>query len=99
MPPDLVQAYLFLVAARKAGRKFFAFYNCKRNYCTTYAAFAHEHTGGDLSGASQPHKHLQLIPVEDDGPPIEHLARGVKLEQEGTLPYIYPHDPLSDLRP
>ncbi|KAL1941971.1 hypothetical protein VTO73DRAFT_6501 [Trametes versicolor] len=65
MPPDLVQAYLFLVAARKAGRKFFAFYNC-----------------GDLSGASQPHKHLQLIPVEDDGPPIEHLARGVKLEQE-----------------
>ncbi|KAI0630099.1 ATP adenylyltransferase-domain-containing protein [Trametes polyzona] len=76
MPPDLVQAYLFLVAARKAGRKFFVFYNC-----------------GDLSGASQPHKHLQLIPIEDDGPPIERLARATKLEHEDraftlqSLPY------------
>ncbi|KAH9895084.1 ATP adenylyltransferase-domain-containing protein [Cubamyces lactineus] len=76
MPPDLVQAYLFLVAAKKAGRKFFAFYNC-----------------GDLSGASQPHKHLQLIPIEDDGPPVEKLARAAKIEHEerpfalSQLPY------------
>ncbi|EMD37578.1 hypothetical protein CERSUDRAFT_114219 [Gelatoporia subvermispora B] len=63
LPPDLLQTYLLLEAARKAGRKFFAFYNC-----------------GDLSGASQPHKHLQLIPIEDDGPPIERLARAANLE-------------------
>ena len=28
LPADLVQVYLFLVAAKKAGRNFFAFYNC-----------------------------------------------------------------------
>ncbi|KAI0821707.1 ATP adenylyltransferase-domain-containing protein [Trametes gibbosa] len=76
IPPDLVQAYLFLIAAQKAGRRFFVFYNC-----------------GDLSGASQPHKHLQLIPIEDDGPPVERLARAAQLENEhrpfslGSLPY------------
>lgn len=64
MPDDLVQTYSLLVAGRKANMHIFAFYNC-----------------GDLSGASQPHKHLQFIPMEDeDGPPIEHLARSVKLE-------------------
>ncbi|KAJ3558018.1 hypothetical protein NM688_g1156 [Phlebia brevispora] len=63
MPPDLVQTYKFLLAAQKAGRKFFAFYNC-----------------GDMSGASQPHKHLQLIPLEEDGPPVEKLARIKTLE-------------------
>ncbi|OBZ70999.1 5',5'''-P-1,P-4-tetraphosphate phosphorylase 2 [Grifola frondosa] len=48
---------------------------------------------GDLSGASQPHKHLQLIPVEDDGPPVERLARAANLEVPDrpfsltTLPY------------
>lgn len=65
LPPDLVQAYKLLLAARSAGRKFFAFYNC-----------------GDLSGASQPHKHIQLIPLdpEDDGPPIEKLARKAQVE-------------------
>lgn len=35
---------------------------------------------GDSSGASQPHKHIQFIPVEDDGPPIEKLARSANLE-------------------
>lgn len=35
---------------------------------------------GDHSGASQPHKHIQFIPIEGDGPPIERLARTVKLE-------------------
>ncbi|KAI0793174.1 HIT-like domain-containing protein [Abortiporus biennis] len=64
LPPDLVQTYRLLLAARDAGRNFFAFYNC-----------------GNLSGASQPHKHLQLIPIESDGgPPIEKLARESHLE-------------------
>ncbi|KAI0744251.1 HIT-like protein [Daedaleopsis nitida] len=76
LPADLVQVYLLLIAARKAGKRFFAFYNC-----------------GDLSGASQPHKHLQLIPLEDDGPPVEKLARVTKVEKENrpfsisSLPY------------
>jgi len=76
MTSDLVQAFQLLLAARAAGRKFFAFYNC-----------------GTLSGASQPHKHLQLIPIEDDGPPTERLARSVNLEVPGkafslnSLPY------------
>ncbi|OCH91438.1 hypothetical protein OBBRIDRAFT_818769 [Obba rivulosa] len=76
LPPDLVQAYLLLDAARKAGRRFFAFYNC-----------------GDRSGASQPHKHLQLVPIEDDGPPVERLARAASLEVDDrpfaleALPY------------
>ena len=39
--------------------------------------------GGDLSGASQPHKHIQLIPIEEDGPPIEKTARAVTLEVAG----------------
>ncbi|KAH8107239.1 ATP adenylyltransferase-domain-containing protein [Cristinia sonorae] len=63
MSSDLVQAYQLILAARAAGQRFFAFYNC-----------------GNLSGASQPHKHLQLIPIEGDGPPIEKLARSVNLE-------------------
>ncbi|TFY60554.1 hypothetical protein EVJ58_g5081 [Rhodofomes roseus] len=76
LPPDLVQTYLLLLAAQRAGRRYFAFYNC-----------------GDLSGASQPHKHLQLIPVEDDGPPIERLTRKTKIDFSDrpfaldTLPY------------
>ena len=41
---------------------------------------------GDLSGASQPHKHIQFLPLPSDevGPPIERLARDVQLEQPGT---------------
>ncbi|KAJ7747272.1 ATP adenylyltransferase-domain-containing protein [Mycena metata] len=70
MPPDLVQTYLLLAAARKARHNLFAFYNC-----------------GDNSGASQAHKHVQFIPLEDeDGPPIEYLARSVKLETAGIHP-------------
>jgi ATP adenylyltransferase len=48
---------------------------------------------GDHSGASQPHKHIQFIPIEGDGPPIERLARTVKLESADkpfsltSLPY------------
>ncbi|RPD76759.1 HIT-like protein [Lentinus tigrinus ALCF2SS1-7] len=76
LPADLVQVYLFLLAAKALGRKYFAFYNC-----------------GDLSGASQPHKHVQLIPLDDDGPPVEKLARATKLDRESApfslaaLPY------------
>ena len=29
LPADLVQVYLFLLAAKAAGRRFFAFYNCE----------------------------------------------------------------------
>jgi len=63
MPPELVQTYLLLIAAKKVGKNILAFYNC-----------------GDNSGASQPHKHVQFIPVEEGGPPIEQLARSVPLE-------------------
>jgi len=48
---------------------------------------------GENSGASQPHKHLQFIPVEDDGPPVEKLAKVTRLEDEkkpfrlSALPY------------
>ncbi|CAA7261732.1 unnamed protein product [Cyclocybe aegerita] len=64
MPSELVQTYLFLLAARKLGKQFFAFYNC-----------------GDNSGASQPHKHIQFLPLDDArGPPIEKLARDAQLE-------------------
>lgn len=42
--------------------------------------------GGDLSGASQPHKHLQFIPVAsgDEGPPIERLAKSQAIEAHGV---------------
>ncbi|KAG6831825.1 hypothetical protein H0H87_003744 [Tephrocybe sp. NHM501043] len=63
MPPDLVQTYLLLVAAYKAGKRYLAFYNC-----------------GEHSGASQPRKHIQFIPVGYDNPPIEPLARVANLE-------------------
>ncbi|KDR75161.1 hypothetical protein GALMADRAFT_249099 [Galerina marginata CBS 339.88] len=63
MPPELVQVYLLLLAARKLGKKLFGFYNC-----------------GDISGASQPHKHIQFLPLDDDGPPIEGLARQAQIE-------------------
>ncbi|KAH9951540.1 HIT-like domain-containing protein [Amylocystis lapponica] len=48
---------------------------------------------GDLSGASQPHKHVQFIPLDDDGPPVERLARATNIEVEdrpftlSALPY------------
>jgi len=36
---------------------------------------------GDYSGASQPHKHIQFIPLESqDGPPIDRLARQAHIE-------------------
>lgn len=86
MPPDLVQAWSLMTAARKAGRRFFAFYNCA---ClgTTFirGLIVHSLAGGDLSGASQPHKHIQLMPIDEDGPPIDKLARSVHLEGQGRF--------------
>jgi len=43
-------------------------------------------SGGKNSGASQPHKHIQFLPVEDDGPPIERLARAAMIETPGMPP-------------
>ncbi|KAF8482888.1 ATP adenylyltransferase-domain-containing protein [Russula ochroleuca] len=38
---------------------------------------------GDLSGASQPHKHLQFFPTDnEDGPPIERLARAARIDKD-----------------
>ncbi|KAG9001635.1 bifunctional AP-4-A phosphorylase/ADP sulfurylase [Tulasnella sp. 427] len=51
---------------------------------------------GPLSGSSQPHKHLQFMPlVEENAPPIERLARRQRLEVDGKafvisqLPYAH----------
>ena len=59
--------------------------------------------GGDLSGASQPHKHVQLLPLEDDadGPPIERLACATHVEREGTcpLPSLPPAHPALNVLP
>ncbi|KAG8213926.1 ATP adenylyltransferase-domain-containing protein [Butyriboletus roseoflavus] len=38
-----------------------------------------------MSGASQPHKHIQFIEVGNDGPPIEMLARKITLEVSAEL--------------
>ncbi|KIJ49601.1 hypothetical protein M422DRAFT_74641 [Sphaerobolus stellatus SS14] len=75
-PPELLQTYLLLLAAQKAGERYIAFFNCGRS-----------------SGASQPHKHIQFLPVDEDGPPIEKLARSQVVEKAaepfsiGKLPY------------
>ncbi|KDQ57651.1 hypothetical protein JAAARDRAFT_58243 [Jaapia argillacea MUCL 33604] len=75
-PYDLVQVYTLLMAARNAGKKFFAFYNC-----------------GENSGASQPHKHLQFLPMEDGGDaPMEKLAKAARLQHPDrafSLPLPY----------
>ncbi|KAF9241581.1 hypothetical protein BU15DRAFT_87164 [Melanogaster broomeanus] len=46
---------------------------------------------GTNSGASQSHKHVQFIELENDGPPVERLARRATLEVAAfaisTLPY------------
>ncbi|GLB37652.1 putative ATP adenylyltransferase [Lyophyllum shimeji] len=47
---------------------------------------------GEQSGASQPHKHLQFIPIEDDGPPTERLARSAHLEM-ADKPFSLPQLP------
>jgi ATP adenylyltransferase len=49
------------------GKPYFSFFNC-----------------GAKSGASQPHKHVQFLPTLQGfgGPPIERVARGIKLANE-----------------
>ncbi|PVF97901.1 hypothetical protein CPB86DRAFT_686302, partial [Serendipita vermifera] len=46
---------------------------------------------GVLSGASQPHKHIQIIPGE---PPIERLARSAKVENEARA-FVIPQLPFA----
>jgi sulfate adenylyltransferase (ADP) / ATP adenylyltransferase len=45
-----------------------------------------KYPGGNISGASQSHKHLQFVQMEDeDGPPVEKLARTITLETPGQI--------------
>jgi len=41
---------------------------------------------GNLSGASQPHKHVQFIPGE---PPIDRVAKLARVENEGSFPHFF----------
>ncbi|KAF8197845.1 ATP adenylyltransferase-domain-containing protein [Pholiota molesta] len=63
-PSELVQAYSILSAARKGGRRFFAFYNCGKN---SGASQAHKHI-----------QFLPLLNNED-GPPLELTARKAQI--------------------
>jgi len=54
--------------------------SASRRLGKTFAAF---YNCGEHSGASQPHKHIQFIPVKEDGPPIESLARSAVLQVQG----------------
>lgn len=50
---------------------------------------------GDKSGASQPHKHVQFLPIGPEGPPIERLAKAERIEDPrrpffiSALPYAH----------
>jgi ATP adenylyltransferase len=89
MPSELVHTYQLLLSARKAGRKFFAFYNCER-LLDNQPRFIHSKSGGENSGASQAHKHIQFVPLADEsGPPIEHLARKAQLEFAGKFSQFF----------
>jgi ATP adenylyltransferase len=45
------------------------------------------YNGGKLAGASQPHKHLQIVPFAETDIPISPLVKAVKLENDlGTIP-------------
>ncbi|TDL26199.1 hypothetical protein BD410DRAFT_813168 [Rickenella mellea] len=65
-PCDLVQTYLLLLAARKAGQSFFAFYNCGDR---SGASQHHKHV-------------QFIPTENGDGPPIETLARSKRLESD-----------------
>lgn len=43
--------------------------------------------GGNLSGASQPHKHIQFLEIENEGPPMEILAQSVNIESPGMFTF------------
>ncbi|KAH9047834.1 HIT-like domain-containing protein [Lactarius hengduanensis] len=63
-PSDLVQAYLLLRAAHKAGNHLFAFYNCGEQ---SGASQAHKHL-------------QFLPTADEDGPPIERLAKAARID-------------------
>ncbi|KAJ2918606.1 hypothetical protein MD484_g1815, partial [Candolleomyces efflorescens] len=65
LPPELVQTYSLLVAAKRSGRNFFAFYNCGEN---SGASQPHKHV-------------QFLPTESPSSPPIETLARRIQLEQ------------------
>lgn len=65
-PSDLVQAYLLLRAAQKAGKHLFAFYNCGDR---SGASQAHKHI-------------QFLPTESDDGPPIERLSRAAHIDKQ-----------------
>ncbi len=64
------------------------------------------YNAGGTAGASQPHKHLQIVPVPlaADGPPIpiesafDHLPRGGEITQSGRLPFRHAFAWLDPLR-
>ncbi|KAH8990532.1 HIT-like domain-containing protein [Lactarius akahatsu] len=64
-PSDLVQAYLLLRAANKAGNHLFAFYNCGEQ---SGASQAHKHL-------------QFLPTADEDGPPIERLAKAARIDK------------------
>ncbi|KAH9176350.1 hypothetical protein EDB89DRAFT_2126767 [Lactarius sanguifluus] len=64
-PSDLVQAYLLLRAAHKAGNHLFAFYNCGEQ---SGASQAHKHL-------------QFLPTADEDGPPIERLAKAARIDK------------------
>lgn len=65
-PSDLVQAYLLLRAAHKAGKHLFAFYNCGDR---SGASQPHKHL-------------QFLPTADEDGPPIERLAKAARIQKE-----------------
>ncbi|KAF8308367.1 hypothetical protein DL93DRAFT_2064028 [Clavulina sp. PMI_390] len=80
-PPDLVMAYQILLAARRT-----------RPAPREFLAFFN---CGERSGASQPHKHLQFIPLEEYGGPMEVAISKAGIDTENkafSLPaFPYAH--------
>ena len=63
-------------------------------YFKSHSNMSDSMEGGDHSGASQPHKHIQFIPIEEeDGGPIERVAKSKTLETPGAF------HPVSDWTP
>ncbi|MTJ11123.1 phosphorylase [Anabaena sp. UHCC 0187] len=57
------------------------------------------YNGGKLAGASQPHKHLQIVPFSETDIPISALLTAAKLENDiGTIPefpFLHAFTPLN----
>lgn len=83
-PSQLVTIFRLLLAARRAGKSFFAFFNCAYPYSSIENPVERAQ-GGENSGASQPHKHVQFLPrPETTPPPIERLALETRFETLGS---------------